>query len=135
MGLVQSSCPRGVAENWFTKEVLGAFCHGGWKIGGGKPHEGHLPKTGWTPLRLVRFPPPRVSVFCFFVQESTMEQTRSLSFGAPEISGGRSLVRFLPPTFSTPPYHGPIFMILKFPRKTGKTESSPNFFGPDLEND
>ena len=43
--------------------------HGGWKKeGGGKPHEGHPSQKGfWTPLRLVRFPPPSGVIGLFFL--------------------------------------------------------------------
>ena len=81
------------------------------KGGGGKPHEGHPSQNHlWTPLRLVRFPPPAdvVALFCLYRSPRLSTPEAHLE-GSESFSGGvRCLVRFPPPhTFCTPRYHGP----------------------------
>ena len=76
----------------------------GKKEGGGQLHEGHLSQKGvLDPLRLVCFPPPRVS---FFGVQNSM--TRNSFWRGPEIVGRvRSLARFPPLCILHPPMSFP----------------------------
>ena len=66
---------------------------GGWKKeGGGKPHEGHPSQKGvLDPLRLVRFPPPQVSLLFFLYNNPRGSRPETLLEGSKTFSGGRAV--------------------------------------------
>ena len=87
--------------------------HGGLEKRGGRKSSRRTPlpnlKGFWAPLRLVRFPPPQVSLLYFFLnKKSKREQTRN-SFGGLQNFFGRvrRLVRFPPSIRFAPPISWP----------------------------
>ena len=83
--------------------------HGGETRGGRKTSRMTPPKGFGPPLYGTFSIPLRCQCSVFPVQKSTTEQTKS-SFGGVQKFSGESVLWyvFLPGTFCTPPYHGPI---------------------------